>query len=228
MFDLEKSIRNWRQEMLSAGIGDPGALDELESHLRDEVQKQIRSGCSETSAFESAVRQLGGCAELKSEFAKAGEGFFQCLKRLICTLAGIPEYQLATNMNASTSNIEPGWVTYLKATAVSLPALVIWTGACVFVVPKVKEMCAVSGVELPPPAETVLQWTDFFKNHLLAGSVIILPVLVLLEWRSRRWSHYRRPIFGVLAFAVNLIVLVSISILLVCAAAIGGHLAHSR
>ena len=41
MFDLEQSIRNWRKQMLAAGIKSPVPLDELEIHLRDEIERRL-------------------------------------------------------------------------------------------------------------------------------------------------------------------------------------------
>ena len=44
MFDLEKSIADWRTQMLAAGIKSPVPLEELESHLREEITQQTKSG----------------------------------------------------------------------------------------------------------------------------------------------------------------------------------------
>jgi hypothetical protein len=71
MFDLENSIANWREQMLVAGIQTPAPLEELEIHLREEIERQIQSRLSAKSAFESAVQQIGQAKTLKSEFAKA-------------------------------------------------------------------------------------------------------------------------------------------------------------
>lgn len=70
MFDLEKSIAQWRRQMLGAGIKAPESLDELENHLREEVEKQIKLGQTPERAFEIAVDQIGRPALLKVEFAK--------------------------------------------------------------------------------------------------------------------------------------------------------------
>lgn len=67
MFDLEKSIANWRKQMVAAGI-EISALDELESHLRDDIDREVRLGTMQSEAFESAVRRLGQPAILKKEF----------------------------------------------------------------------------------------------------------------------------------------------------------------
>src|SRR5262245_18040484 len=71
MFDLDHAIAQWRQQMLNAGLKSPVPLDELESHLRDDIQEQTRSGLSVKQAFEDATRRIGEAHALKSEFAKA-------------------------------------------------------------------------------------------------------------------------------------------------------------
>src|SRR5215831_17706302 len=74
MFDLELAISKWRGGMRSAGLKTPTLLDELESHLRDEVEQQMRSGLSAQQAFETAIQRIGQARALKTEFAKAGPG----------------------------------------------------------------------------------------------------------------------------------------------------------
>lgn len=71
MFDLDNAIAEWRRQMAAAGIKNPETLDELESHLRDDVEQQSRSGLSGRQAFEAAVRRIGQAAALKCEFEKA-------------------------------------------------------------------------------------------------------------------------------------------------------------
>ena len=70
MFNLEPSIADWRRQMLAAGIKTPVPLDELESHLREEIERQMRSGLDVQKAFEAATRQIGQARALRSEFEK--------------------------------------------------------------------------------------------------------------------------------------------------------------
>jgi hypothetical protein len=42
MFSLEQSIAEWRTQMLAAGIKTPTLLEELENHLRDEIERQAK------------------------------------------------------------------------------------------------------------------------------------------------------------------------------------------
>jgi len=71
MFDLEPSIADWRRQMLAAGIAR-GPLEELETHLREEIGQQTRSGLNVQQAFAMAIERLGQAHALKVEFKKVG------------------------------------------------------------------------------------------------------------------------------------------------------------
>jgi hypothetical protein len=70
MFNLEQAIVEWRQQMLAAGIKTPVPLEELESHLREEIEELMKSGLSDQQAFEATLLQIGQGQELQTEFAK--------------------------------------------------------------------------------------------------------------------------------------------------------------
>lgn len=70
MFNLEKAIADWRRQMLAAGVNTPAPLEELEIHLREEIERQAKSGSSEQSAFESSTQKIGRPDKLKTEFKK--------------------------------------------------------------------------------------------------------------------------------------------------------------
>ncbi len=44
MFNLEQAISEWRRQMLAAGLKTPVPLEELESHLRQDVEQQMQLG----------------------------------------------------------------------------------------------------------------------------------------------------------------------------------------
>lgn len=67
--------------MLAAGI-KLESLDELESHLREEIEQQMRTGCSAQFAFDIAVSQIGLPAPLKEEFTKSGEARWAIVEKL--------------------------------------------------------------------------------------------------------------------------------------------------
>src|SRR5687767_5051251 len=70
MFNLENQIRAWRSGLAGELRGRQEVLDELESHLRDAVDRLIRAGKSPELAWDEARVRLGGSHELSREFAK--------------------------------------------------------------------------------------------------------------------------------------------------------------
>jgi hypothetical protein len=228
MFNLDHAIAKWRQQMLAAGIKTPVPLEELESHLRDEIEQQVQSGLSAQQAFETATQKIGQASVLKSEFTKVGGTIQERVKHFIVTLSGVSSLQLATNMNTSNSNIEPRWATYFKNIAFILPAMFLWVCSCVFVLPKLKEICAASGMALPKLMLAALALSDLFKSHLVVLSVLLFGALAFLEWRSRWWSRYRRLCFGIAAFVLNSIALILITTLSVLAVVAGANLLHAK
>ena len=92
MFHLEQSITAWRKQLVDAGIRTPVPL-ELETHLREEIDRQLLVGLSEQAAFHAAVQNLGPAAPLKAEFAKTdsrwsrfGQDNFTRTNRILGTL----------------------------------------------------------------------------------------------------------------------------------------------
>ncbi len=70
MFDLEQSIADWRKQMFIAGIKTPVPLEELENHLREEIERQVKSGLNGQAAFNSAIKKIGSADRLQQEFQK--------------------------------------------------------------------------------------------------------------------------------------------------------------
>src|SRR5476651_1125481 len=86
MFNLEQSIAEWRRQMLDAGIKTPIPLEELEIHLREDMEQQMRSGLSAQKAFEIAAQRIGQASLLRSEFKKSERTF---MKPTLMVLIGI-------------------------------------------------------------------------------------------------------------------------------------------
>jgi leader peptidase (prepilin peptidase)/N-methyltransferase len=89
MFDLDEAIAEWRKQMLAAGIKTPVPLEELESHLRDDVEQQVQSGIDAQQAFEAAVLQIGNAGTLKREFTKVGETKEVLQRKVVWALIGV-------------------------------------------------------------------------------------------------------------------------------------------
>ena len=70
MFDIDTQIEEWRRTV-SAHFGDRGdVVDELEAHLRDDLDRRIRSGVAPQRAWADACARLGDARQLAGEFAK--------------------------------------------------------------------------------------------------------------------------------------------------------------
>jgi len=233
MFDLEQAISDWRQALVSSGVKAREVLDELESHLRDEVDRQRRSNPESTMAFEAAVRQLGETNLLKSEFAKNRGLLAQDqLKQMILTLAGIPNPAMATNMNTSQPTFEPRWATYLKGAAFAVPALFLWTISAIFIVPKFQQIARDTNFPTLGPtglwnlSHATIQLTLFVSEHVMLIAGAVIGLLILLEWRSAKWPRYRRVTVGTGAFVVNSLVLFSIFMMLLALMVMAPAMAH--
>jgi hypothetical protein len=70
MFDLETFIARWRKQMLAAGIKAPVPLEDLEIQLREEIERQMKSGLSEAEAFKTSVQKIGPAQTVQNEFKK--------------------------------------------------------------------------------------------------------------------------------------------------------------
>lgn len=214
MFNLDSAIADWRRKMVAGGLKASAALDELESHLREDVERRVRSGTSVEEAFRAGVRQLGEPSTLTNEYSKIGETneTVSQIKSFFRTLIGLPNPILATNMNTS-SNVEPAWATYLKSSAFALPAAILWLFIAVFVYPKFNEIVSLSQIQSSLPV--VFRWgmdLSVLMVHYLdwfAGGAIL--AIVLLEWRSDKWPRYRRTAFKIGAFLLNSAVLIAIT-----------------
>ena len=87
MFNLDPAIVEWRRQMLVAGIATPVPLDELESHLRDDVDQQMRAGLNAERAFEVSARKIGQAELLKAEFNK--NNHIKLMRRIVMISLGI-------------------------------------------------------------------------------------------------------------------------------------------
>jgi cation transport ATPase len=70
MFNPDQAIKDWRQRLVANGIKSPAVLDELESHLREEIERRIKSGVGVQRALDDAIQQIGKADTMKNEFEK--------------------------------------------------------------------------------------------------------------------------------------------------------------
>ena len=104
MFDLNQGIAEWRSNLAKSEAMDALAVDELESHLREEIESLASVNLTEEESFWLARRRLGGAGDLSGEFAKINRS--AVLKgRLFWMAAGVLAYMLAIQSGAAASGL---------------------------------------------------------------------------------------------------------------------------
>lgn len=70
MFDLEKSISEWKAGLKKSSGFEHGDIEEFESHLREQINIHVGEGDGFEEAFKKAIDQLGEIGEIGDEFHK--------------------------------------------------------------------------------------------------------------------------------------------------------------
>src|SRR5262245_16820388 len=83
MHNLKKLIAEWRKVLSATPNVAEETLDELENHLRETVDQFVRSGLTESEAFERAVQQLGRTSTIAAEFKKLDQPTWLPIKIVI-------------------------------------------------------------------------------------------------------------------------------------------------
>jgi hypothetical protein len=70
MLEWQQHIVSWRRALADKIGPDANTLDELESHLRDEMDRLVRQGQAPEHAVLAAITKIGTAEKLATEFAK--------------------------------------------------------------------------------------------------------------------------------------------------------------
>jgi hypothetical protein len=127
MFNLERAIAKWRQRMAVSGIKDTAVLDELESHLWEDIDRQVKAGLNEEKAARAAMQRMGRSDLLRAEFAKVGGAKAARAGKVLgiaCGLAALPLSVLAVPTFLTVPELSGGQ-RFIASTAVLLTFLSI-------------------------------------------------------------------------------------------------------
>jgi len=103
MFDLNEEITKWRITLAESEKCSKPDIDELETHLHEEIEHLTPACLSEQEAFVVAKGRLGDTASLENEFAKVNGGYI-LRNRLFWMTAGAFAYLLATCLAGASGN----------------------------------------------------------------------------------------------------------------------------
>ena len=104
MFDLNRAITNWRQELGQNDALNTGDLNEMESHLRDEIEGLAGGRLSPQEAFIIAAHRLGDTGQIAAEFAKVHSSRMW-RRRFFWMLSGVLTYILAGALSAAAAKV---------------------------------------------------------------------------------------------------------------------------
>lgn len=231
MFNLENEIAEWRQLLADAGMNRPEVLDELESHLREDFARQLRSGIEEQRAFDAAIQMIGRPEALQKEFNKIGAvSWFTFASDAFRAFAGIPKRRLVSGMDEQS---DPGWAAYIRAMLFIAPAFAAWVLAETFVVPKINEIWMKNLVKTygsNTGFDHIRQFDNavisLIRDNFLWIAAVVILCVVLVEWRVKFWPRYRRAFLGCSVFTLNVAILVCLGIQFLAAALAASWLVH--
>ena len=104
MFDLNEQIKKWRCGLAQSEACDKSDIDELESHLREEIERLISLKLSDEEAFWVAAHRIGDTEALAGEFAKINwTGMLR--RRVFWMAAGILAYLFASYLANTASQV---------------------------------------------------------------------------------------------------------------------------
>jgi hypothetical protein len=175
MFDLNQQIAQWRQSLGQSETLVRSDLDELESHLRDQIDHLSLSGLTSEEAFFVACRRIGSMKILPAEFAKVnGSSIFR--RRLQWMLAGILVYLLILNL-AYLASMGSTVVAYMAGfQGYALGAI----GQCT---EWVMAMVAVGSIIVAMKSRSTARLVGSAGGGMLFGLVIIVGAILLIAAR---------------------------------------------
>jgi len=184
MHNLEKSIAEWRKTMMAARGVSHETVDELETHLRENVDQLVRSGMAELEAFQRAVTQLGGARTIASEFQKLDQPTWLPVKVAIGA-GGVTALALAIVLIV---RFDAGRLSFLLASHVFMVTLGYTTtflvgglGICF-----VGQRCF---SDFSPLRVRSLTGVTFMLGCIAAGLTAV-GVILGMVWAKAEWGRY--------------------------------------
>jgi len=183
MFDLEEVISEWRRQMLAAGIKKSVPLDELESHLRDDIRAFVSAGEPEARAFQLAVSGLGSPGSVQTEFNKIKSAPIKPV------IIGSMLWIVGTVALAGFLLTKGGFGGRIFGMTLILTLTAGYGAAFVAGIFGIGYVCYRSFHVLSPVRQQSLSRAIFLFNHLAAGLVVI-GLLLGVVWTKIHVGRY--------------------------------------
>ena len=128
VFDIENAISNWRQFVSRTRSIDADDLDELEDHLRAELEGLRGANLTEEEQFRLAVRRIGDLEGLERAYDKV-------IRDKTWTLSALPD-RLAAGFDLGRSYARAAWkgmVRHRGFAVLNLSGLALALAACILI-----------------------------------------------------------------------------------------------
>jgi len=194
MFNLESSIANWRRQMLAAGVPAPVPLDELETHLRDEIERHIHSGLKPQAAFEISTRRVGEPKSLHAEFSKNENPSMNQTAKISAGIAG---------SLVGAALMIPGSIQLHDELLIGNGKLAVWLIGWFLIIWSLRHFQPMIQRRLSGPDLVAVEMTPF-KLALKTGAgiaVLLTGLALMLPAAGQAWS-VNRVTFAGLGYAV--------------------------
>jgi hypothetical protein len=185
MRDLEKQIADWRRTMAKTSSSE--AVEELEAHLREEIDRLHRAGTPKDAAFATALSNIGSPSALAAEFDKlalAGRAKWKpvTIAQWLCIAAALGFAVLLI------SRIGHGRMTLLLASHV-LPVTVGY--GMMFIIGGLG-ICHVLACWLQQsgPRQRNVFRRATFKLATIAGVLTAIGLVIGMFWAKENWGRY--------------------------------------
>jgi hypothetical protein len=122
MFTVENAVNNWKLQLNQRQTMTPADIEEMETHLRDEMETLQSAGLSEEEAFLVASRRIGDCDQVAGEFAKINTTVIW-RNRFFWMIGGILSAHILSAIAASSTQYSLVFLKYEH-----LPLNWFWTG----------------------------------------------------------------------------------------------------
>lgn len=183
MPDLEKQIAEWR-DTLSTQHLERETLDELESHLRDHIERLVQEGMSEAEAFETAATQLGQGETLAAEFQKLEQHAWLPIKvaaGIGILIAALLAIALLVSINSDRSGILLASHVFCVTLGYTATFLLGLLGVC-YVAQR-------SYAELSPGKLRIIPVMTF-RLGSAGAALTAVGILLGTLWSKGKWGHY--------------------------------------